>query len=526
MSENAKIEISYLPGQKDKGQQIKIGVSISCVLGHGILIAWMALLTWTPRIAGAALSSEFQVHVLQLALFASIGLWSLILIPLSAFFSSQRGTTVLKALCALFVFVGWLLQYVGPQTLLGQSVSWMCWGFACGSLMALWRRRFAVLKRKSLILSVSLSFIVGSIVFLLIATLSQESSPIITNFMPLIALVFVSTEPRSTALILALKRTKEPGTQASKSAVSLDMLFAATCNLCMGFLASIGSTPLLGLGSPIICGSSVLLSGILIAIALFKSRRNMAYFFARLVLPGLALCLALIGLAPQPWNLAGAALAVAVFGCADIINTSNVSKNSSYGFDYSSKLLGIDASLSKWCYTFGWIVGMALLASNNPANALPVYCLGMLAVMAISLTACNFFGIDRHGFIEHNQLGSNQDAEIQLDSNSAVGAITKPESVEGNHTTPETDMANVIEQAVCSFDLSKREAEVLAYLVSGRNAAHIAKKLFVSHNTAKSHISHIYTKMGVHSQQELIDLIENMQPDANAAADTASNTEH
>lgn len=36
----------------------------------------------------------------------------------------------------------------------------------------------------------------------------------------------------------------------------------------------------------------------------------------------------------------------------------------------------------------------------------------------------------------------------------------------------------------------------------------IQEKLFLSHNTVKTHVRHIYAKMDIHSQQELIDIVE------------------
>ncbi len=45
-------------------------------------------------------------------------------------------------------------------------------------------------------------------------------------------------------------------------------------------------------------------------------------------------------------------------------------------------------------------------------------------------------------------------------------------------------------------------------LARGRNAAYIEEELTLAHNTVKSYIKHVYAKLGVHSQQELIDLVE------------------
>lgn len=56
------------------------------------------------------------------------------------------------------------------------------------------------------------------------------------------------------------------------------------------------------------------------------------------------------------------------------------------------------------------------------------------------------------------------------------------------------------------FGLTTREREVFGLLAHGRNGRYIMDHLVISRNTAKSHIKHIYSKLGVHSHQELIDM--------------------
>lgn len=59
--------------------------------------------------------------------------------------------------------------------------------------------------------------------------------------------------------------------------------------------------------------------------------------------------------------------------------------------------------------------------------------------------------------------------------------------------------------------LTPREADVLPLLARGKNRASIAAELGVSSSTAHSHIMHVYQKLGVHNQQELIELFEARQ---------------
>ena len=58
------------------------------------------------------------------------------------------------------------------------------------------------------------------------------------------------------------------------------------------------------------------------------------------------------------------------------------------------------------------------------------------------------------------------------------------------------------------FGLSPRENDVLYYLGRGYNHAYIAKKLYISENTVRTHVRHIYTKLDVGSREEIIDLID------------------
>lgn len=64
------------------------------------------------------------------------------------------------------------------------------------------------------------------------------------------------------------------------------------------------------------------------------------------------------------------------------------------------------------------------------------------------------------------------------------------------------------------YGLTPREREVIRYLARGRNAAYIQEKLVVSPHTVRSHMYNIYRKLGVHSQQELIDTVESLSLEA------------
>jgi DNA-binding CsgD family transcriptional regulator len=67
-------------------------------------------------------------------------------------------------------------------------------------------------------------------------------------------------------------------------------------------------------------------------------------------------------------------------------------------------------------------------------------------------------------------------------------------------------------KAICDmlskrYGLSNREKEILVLLAQGRSRPYIQQELHLADGTVKTHTTHIYAKMQVHSRQELLDLV-------------------
>ncbi len=58
------------------------------------------------------------------------------------------------------------------------------------------------------------------------------------------------------------------------------------------------------------------------------------------------------------------------------------------------------------------------------------------------------------------------------------------------------------------YDLTRREEEIMQLLVRGRTAARIAETLCITTATTRTHLRNIYAKLGVHSQQDVLDMYE------------------
>lgn len=74
----------------------------------------------------------------------------------------------------------------------------------------------------------------------------------------------------------------------------------------------------------------------------------------------------------------------------------------------------------------------------------------------------------------------------------------------------DTTLEQVVEQLIIESNLTPREGEILGLMARGRNRKVISKELVISEETTKSHINGVYRKLSIHSQQELLTLVEEL----------------
>lgn len=87
----------------------------------------------------------------------------------------------------------------------------------------------------------------------------------------------------------------------------------------------------------------------------------------------------------------------------------------------------------------------------------------------------------------------------------ANGIPFSQQSVEKpNNDYKETISTELITNTMKTFNLSSREQEVILEVIHGLEYQDIAKKLFISLETVRSHIKNSYRKIGVSSRAEAI----------------------
>ena len=184
-------------------------------------------------------------------------------------------------------------------------------------------------------------------------------------------------------------------------------------------------------------------------------------------------------------------------------------------------------------YGWGWIsvhlgdfLGVLATAAFAEAIADSVITLDQVAVasMAALVVATMFVIDDKRSFASPADNLAAKDASISDDSAdiqaSGTTATPKPtnsaktaedeRAMDAGPSTLSTDdrIASIAQE----YGLTRRESEVFALLARGRSVPYVRDALVISRETAATHAKHIYAKLGVHSRQELIDLVADYRP--------------
>lgn len=65
-----------------------------------------------------------------------------------------------------------------------------------------------------------------------------------------------------------------------------------------------------------------------------------------------------------------------------------------------------------------------------------------------------------------------------------------------------------LDRIAARFALTERERETMAFIHQGYSKRAIAEKLFLSQNTVRTHARTLYAKLGIHSRDDLLDLVQ------------------
>jgi DNA-binding CsgD family transcriptional regulator len=156
-------------------------------------------------------------------------------------------------------------------------------------------------------------------------------------------------------------------------------------------------------------------------------------------------------------------------------------------------LFGIERGVRSLALLVGRVIGQAIILQGG-STSLPVIIAVILATVVI-LTETKLDArwglalrpVRQGGNDEGEQGGTGETANTDAERLNCLG-------------TRCTELAH-------SHGLTQREGEVLLLLAQRKSTADIEDELIIANGTAKAHINHVYQKLGVHSREELLDLI-------------------
>ena len=170
-------------------------------------------------------------------------------------------------------------------------------------------------------------------------------------------------------------------------------------------------------------------------------------------------------------------------------------------------------------YGLGWIfvhlgdlLGVVALVLADEGIATGAFTLDQMAAvsMALLVGATMFVLNDGRTFAFGTR---KDDPGKRLDPAPAVAAASSAPAAaslehEGTRNADEVDeLTACIVGLAQRAGLTPRETEVFDLLARGRSIPYVRDALVISKETAATHAKHVYAKLGVHSRQELIDLV-------------------
>lgn len=216
----------------------------------------------------------------------------------------------------------------------------------------------------------------------------------------------------------------------------------------------------------------------------------------RMFFPVIVTALLALSIVGEPLALAVATLAYVLFSFVAVFMMSTSASIARSRGLWSTHVYGAFAGVTYFVFAGATALGAWVYHPRSFGTAtLPVIVLVVFYILAMSYAAIQAR--------KRNGEGRADDAGDQGgEGRSAAATATIVDEVAQR-------CAIVAEEA----GLTKRERDILLVLARGRDVPSIAKQLFISENTVRSHSKSIYRKLKIHSKQELLDLLERVPLD-------------
>lgn len=390
-------------------------------------------------------------------------------LPLAGGIVTAAGTLALSHPALALIGNGASLLYVSGSVLTG---------IGSGIIVTMWAELFASLGSKRTVNYSVLALLIAAGLYFIIRLIPTDMAQVIVAILPLVSMGLFLHYKHSAPRLPRRNRNVRVKEKPPVKLIAIALFFGASFGIMKGLLAPAGNEWIVVrdlLNIVAIVGGSL---AIFVTMSVYKM--DFDHLTYQIALPLMAAGFLFLPLA-EPWNVIGTAVHQA-------------------GYQYFYIVLWAlwPVVVARGKVPAGWVVGWGLFSiqlGQFIGSVAASIVIGLIAteLQMAMLSAGFIFAIL---IIALFALGNGS-------ANTAWGFVKPME---------EADTASDFEKAGTRLarrcHLSPREVEVFFLLAKGRNRAFISEELVIGDETTKSHIKSIYRKADVHSQQELINLIE------------------
>ena len=368
-------------------------------------------------------------------------------------------------------------------------IVWIAFGAGNSLMCVLWCSYLSMIPPKGTGFTVGGGAALGTVLFC-IATCVQPmllsltlSALLVVATVSLLNLLFAQTPPER---VEELSRACTPPAPLTLPAA----LSLATHGIVYGFITfricsiSFEAAVLVG-------GSGVIGSLCVVAVARFSKKFDFDNSLAqRVTQPIIVLGLLFMPMFDAPGMIVCGCIINNALAFMNIITWNSVCvENSEFHLQPIARFSGRQIPL--WA---GFLLGAVLMLAVDPLIAASETSGFFVTTVLASLVVIAFaiYGAD------------DSEAKEQLEN---LMTVPEEECVEEETPDPLT-FREICDEVGERYGLSPREKDVFYLLAKGRNAKYIQEELCISTSTVKTHIYRIYRKMGINSQQLLIDSVE------------------
>lgn len=475
--------------------------------GYASFLSWALVVAWSGDVAPAPHADGPAPALSRMLFFGGAAIASyLLFLTGGSLFNAKRKALAERCsfACCLLCSVAFLFELASAATLF----AWLAAGVGQAFCFCIWASRLRVLSRNQQKSTVCGAFAIGGFALALWPFMEESAMRVVTAVLPLASFVCLTFARRHCPIPESVKSPIAPpknpfrrfrrgvASREDRKHVLMKGLHTAMYSLFFGFVTCAGSAEPLRPGGEVAIGVGFVAAALCMTIFLRLDEKKAANTLPSFLLPVTGICMLSIGLLwPKPQSLAFCFLFVALCACYEILNAQTSYAYSDHNPSRCLWELLASKGGSACGLAAGW--GLAIAALHVlQADETALTALGFLLVTALATANELLFRQPRLIFREVQPNKGNHLGVLD------AGACKPNANLPGKWVTACDELSE-------QCRLSPRQKEIFLMLAKGRNVQYICNELMLSTPTVKSHIYSIYQKMGIHSHQELIDVIEN-----------------